>query len=228
MKTKKIRAFTLVEVMMTVIIIAILWTLAFLYLQNYTYEARDSKRKDYLNKLKSSIETYYLENDKYPEVDNKKASSSQTWWIEGEIWQWVIYKLQKISLQKDPNKKTNYKYFVLVTWDAFKLETELEKTGEIYIVGNTEERQIYIDKNTWKIFKYAWERWKKEDNDCDIKDLEIYSSAWELKEILSSCKLKEWKICENWWEDASWTIINEVKTVVDSNFLGSCRKIKIN
>ena len=50
------KAFTLVELIVVITILAVLWTIAFISLQSYTISARDSVRVADLNTIKSAIE----------------------------------------------------------------------------------------------------------------------------------------------------------------------------
>jgi len=59
-------AFTLVELIVVITILAILWTIAFISLQWYSKQARDSTRISDLSSMKTSLELFNLEAWKFP------------------------------------------------------------------------------------------------------------------------------------------------------------------
>jgi prepilin-type N-terminal cleavage/methylation domain-containing protein len=54
------QAFTLVELIVVITILAILWTIAFISLQWYSSQARDSKRLSDVQNIKKSLELFSL------------------------------------------------------------------------------------------------------------------------------------------------------------------------
>jgi prepilin-type N-terminal cleavage/methylation domain-containing protein len=52
--------FTLVELIVVITILAILWTIAFISLQWYSAQARDSKRLSDIQNIKSSLELFSI------------------------------------------------------------------------------------------------------------------------------------------------------------------------
>jgi len=54
------QAFTLVELIVVITILAILWTIAFISLAWYSQDARDSTRISDLSTMKTSLELFHL------------------------------------------------------------------------------------------------------------------------------------------------------------------------
>jgi prepilin-type N-terminal cleavage/methylation domain-containing protein len=64
------KAFTLVELIVVITILAILATIAFISLNGYASNSRDSKRKSDIASMRKVLELSYLKNNHYPEPDN--------------------------------------------------------------------------------------------------------------------------------------------------------------
>ena len=102
MQTKRKQAFTLVELIVVITILAILWTIAFISLQCYSAQARDSKRLSDIQNIKKSLELFSLNTWKYPLPD------SGTWVLyAGEILctQWIVWDTVTINLSRNLNEK---------------------------------------------------------------------------------------------------------------------------
>ena len=66
MHIQKTKAFTLVELIVVITILAILWTIAFISLQWYSERSRDSVRVTDMKTMKNSLELLYQDTNKYP------------------------------------------------------------------------------------------------------------------------------------------------------------------
>jgi len=97
------RAFTLVELIVVITILAILWTIAFISLQWYSRDARDSKRTADLWNIKTSLELFSLKTWKYP-IPDSYSTITYSWWTEKVWYQWVVWDQVTINL-KSLNEK---------------------------------------------------------------------------------------------------------------------------
>lgn len=68
MKSKT--AFTLVELIVVISILAILGTISFLSYGNFSIDARESKRISNLGKIENQLDIFKTEFSRYPEPDN--------------------------------------------------------------------------------------------------------------------------------------------------------------
>ena len=94
--------FTLVELIVVITILAILWTIAFISLQWYSSQARDSKRIADIQNIKTSLELFSINTWKYPIPDNKQEVS-YSWEI---LWyQWTVWDNVTINLSRNLTKK---------------------------------------------------------------------------------------------------------------------------
>ena len=87
MKSNNSKAFTLVELIVVITILAILWTIAFLSFQWYSKDSRDTVRLNDLKTIEKSLELYVTKVWTYPEP-SLYAEISFSW---SEAWiQWTL------------------------------------------------------------------------------------------------------------------------------------------
>lgn len=146
------KAFTLVELIVVITILAILWTIGFISMQNYALSARDSSRvTDMWNMLKS-LELYVLQNWKYPEPGNS-VQVNFSWslaWKQGEFDENILSKIGRISkVPKDPLTWSNYTY------------SRANNNTEIQIGGILEWSLTKLNSqvNAWDVVKKAYVKW---------------------------------------------------------------------
>jgi len=117
---QKIRksAFTLVELIVVITILAILWTIAFISLQWYSRDARDATRTSDLWNIKTSLELFSLKTWKYPSPDSF-STITYSGWTENVWYQWVVWDIVTTNLKSLNNKPldplTNDPYIYSVT-----------------------------------------------------------------------------------------------------------------
>ncbi len=66
-KRRRRFGFTLVELLVVIFIISLLVTLGTITYNNSVQKSRDSKRKNDLQTIKQALETYFQQNNKYPD-----------------------------------------------------------------------------------------------------------------------------------------------------------------
>jgi len=126
-------AFTLVELIVVITIIAILWTIAFISLQWYSKDARDSVRLTDLSNIDKQLDLYLIKWSKLPLPEN--AITLQSSWVT--IWyQWTFSEeiLNKIWVNgwwKDPLDETYYTYRINWTKKHYQIMWYLENGTEI-------------------------------------------------------------------------------------------------
>jgi len=124
MNTQK-QAFTLVELIVVITILAILSTIAFISLQWYSEDARDSTRISDINNIKISLELFSLATWKYPLPDNSQdvTYSWSTLWNQWTIWNQVITNLSRnlSKIPTDPLYGTEYVYSTLENKKEYEL-----------------------------------------------------------------------------------------------------------
>jgi prepilin-type N-terminal cleavage/methylation domain-containing protein len=133
MKNKK--AFTLVELIVVITILAILWTIAFISFQNYSKNSRDWVRVADINSIKKTLELFITEKWFYPMPDNgtQITYSWATAWVQWTVWDNVIINLWRIN-KKPTDPLTNNEYTYSVT--NSKTEYQLSYVTEEWLAYN--------------------------------------------------------------------------------------------
>jgi len=112
---KGIRAFSLIEVLIVIVLIAILSTAVMMALMSQLRKGRDARRKADLHTLKNKIEVYYYAEKRYPEelpICGQPLTMGGAALVE--------------NMPCDPQLKTPYTYIVSETGNWFKIYTNLE------------------------------------------------------------------------------------------------------
>jgi len=79
----KSKGFTIVELLIVIVVIAILATLVIVTFTGIQQKARDSKRQTDVNALDSHLEAYYANNGYYPTVIDLQSSSFLSTYMKG-------------------------------------------------------------------------------------------------------------------------------------------------
>lgn len=78
---KSLRGFTLIELLVAISIVAILATIGLISYSGAQRSARDGKRKQDLQAIRSALELYYQKNSRFPCTTSANVSSSSNPWI---------------------------------------------------------------------------------------------------------------------------------------------------
>ncbi len=124
-KTQNNFWFTLVELIVVITILAILWTIAFISLQWYSAQARDSKRVSDIQNIKKSLELFSLNTWKYPEPD---SYFTVKYWSQDLRYQWTVWDQVSTNLSKNLNEKptdpltgSEYTYSRTYGWTEYEV-----------------------------------------------------------------------------------------------------------
>ncbi len=129
MLAKKLRGFTLVELIVVITILIILGTIAFTSLTGYSGNARDSDRVTTLKNIENGLNLHQIKSGSYPIPENitgtgtinEKILSSVG--IIGDTISQII-KINKTPV--DPLSKTNYVYGTNSSQSQYQIATTLE------------------------------------------------------------------------------------------------------
>jgi len=157
------QAFTLVELIVVITILAILWTIAFISLQWYASSARNSTRISDMWIIKKTLELYNLKEWKYPNTTNGKTVT-YTWqivWTQWIFWTKTIKETWKISkIPTDPLTGIEYTYSLLntkqeyqIAW-IFEWEVALNNTVQTNAVTKTATAKVTWTYN-WLVTKVS-------------------------------------------------------------------------
>ncbi len=123
-KIQNNKAFTLVELIVVITILAILWTIAFISLQWYSSQARDSKRVSDIQNIKKSLELFSLNTWKYPMSDDYFTVSygSQDLRYQWTVWEQVTTNLSRNLNEKPIDPLTGAEYIYSRTYAGTEYE----------------------------------------------------------------------------------------------------------
>jgi len=126
-------AFTLVELIVVITILAILWTIAFISFEWYSKNARDGKRLSDFKIIEKNLELYITQKWTYPLPDNG-INIMYDWaiaWTQWTVWDVVIRNLNRID-KKPVDPLTWNEYTYSVTW--LKIEYQLWTIAEWWLL----------------------------------------------------------------------------------------------
>lgn len=118
------KAFTLVELIITITILAILWTIAFISMISYSATARDSVRVSDISKIKTSLDLFQLDAGKYPETTDG-FTITYLWnnvWTQWIFWKTTFSNITKLDkIPKDPLTDKEYTYSITQTKQEYQI-----------------------------------------------------------------------------------------------------------
>ena len=142
MNKQQTKAFTLVELIVVITILAILGTIAFISLQWYSRDSRDSVRIADVSAMKTSLELFHLDAGKYPLPDDADEVTFSGWvlWYQGTFWEQVRKNVSRnmAEVPTDPLIDKEYIYSVLNNRNELEILTLLE-----WDVTSMNETQVY-------------------------------------------------------------------------------------
>ena len=233
-KTKK--AFTLVELIVVITILAILWTIGFISLQNYTTYARDSVRISDLNTIRAALEYTSIATWQYsyPDDPDNITFSWTTVWKQWTFWTESRRETQKISkIPTDPLTGNEYTYSVTESKQEFELWAILESgdslSSDFWTWNNNVLENTYAaweGSLAYVIWNYNWKLIKTQADGRDyvlaVPSI-INSEIWdaELLDILTRKKLVYngySNIPSSYWIENT-TPIEQLDFVDEDNFI---------
>lgn len=147
------KAFTLVELIVVITILAILWTIAFLSFQGYSKNSRDSVRLNDIWKIDLSLELFITVGSNYPEPSNSFDVMYYDWlaWTQWSIWDSLITNLKSLDVKPlDPLYNNEYTYSVTKKRNEYQI-WYLVESNDFWSFSSNE---VYAD--SWKKSKLSW------------------------------------------------------------------------
>jgi len=235
MQNKKgVKGFTLVELIVVITILAILWTIAFINLQWYSWSARDSKRESDVSNILKKVSVEQIKWVTWWElIDNQSTNSVVINEIATNAIQWTPKFLQlkeDWNSFKDPATKADYVLSYAKWWTStwaynfLQIATINEERNEAvvkwnYYMFNTVTDSPSIIKNASDLFVVDW--WSQLPYDIanswntilTFSSSKIWDSFWSHTCILwTSWKVK--CVWRNWYGQLwNWTTTNSLTPV---------------
>jgi len=159
MKNKK--AFTLVELVIVITVLAILWIIALISIDPYNKYARNSVRLTDVRTIEKTLNNFYTDTTYYPIPEDPKPIN-YSWsivWVQWNVWDDIIMKLAEINkIPIDPLTWNEYTYSLLNTKQEFEIWAVLEWASISY--DNNILNKSYADNwaiaNTKVVWNYNW------------------------------------------------------------------------
>ncbi len=221
MHIKIMKAIALVELIVVITILAILGTIAFISLQWYSAQARDSRRISDIWNIKKSLELFILYAWKYPIPDsgfqvNYNTDLVRTQWV---LWDNVTTNLSNNLNEKpnDPLTEIEYTYSVTNSQTSYELLSiyESDLISKNNLLNKTLAEQVY-PKIDWT---YNW-IYVKTDNYYVATPSIINSEVEWSNMILDWNNIKSQVITwisnlpSNWWNNSQTGALQNLKLSV--------------
>ena len=233
MKKLNNKAFTLVELIVVITILAILWTIAFISIQWYSKTARDSLRISDIANITKTIELMLIKTGKVP-IPDDKVDITASWTIISYQWyagKTVLSNIWIFNGWKDPLDDTYYTYvtdknitkyqvmWFLEEWEVismnnYKVYAWLENR---YPVTKWDDVWIILDLNTNEPIQVTW-IWvdiinTNTEYSVYFDNSTIISWTWSDLKILKNGGSLAYNIAWYWpFDENSWTWTKDIST----------------
>jgi len=110
----RVKAFTLVELIIVITILAILATIAFVSFQGYSSQSRDSNRVATVKNIENGVNIFLTKTWKVPNPENITGTwtiGGNTLWYVGKIWEGIARSINMNQTPLDPLYQTAYMYW---------------------------------------------------------------------------------------------------------------------
>jgi prepilin-type N-terminal cleavage/methylation domain-containing protein len=195
------KAFTLVELIVTITIVSVLATIAFVSFQWYRVSARDSVRLSDMWVLNNTL-NYYHANNLYLPDPSELYDVTYSWtivWSQWIFWQSMLESVQNMNqIPTDPLTGLPYTYSVLNNKQEFQIAWILEWNQTAFINSSITPQAYVADNNTARaIIKWNY-NWKI-----------VKTSSGTTTYILAVPTIISWDISLSWYQE----LINQQKLV---------------
>lgn len=205
LKNKKNYWFTLVEIIVTITILIILWTIALISYESYSVWARDWTRITDMTNVSKGLLLYQSKAWKFPYPESYSTLTASwvnirfqwiAWaWTLKVAWMWWIAQWS----WRDP---LSWKYYTLITdWSLkqYNLIWFLEKWDWITKVNSINKANAI--NNEWKIKKILWnDLWIIIDDDVPIHEKFVYGISIDILHTNNVFTIKFFS-----WDEVTWT-----------------------
>jgi prepilin-type N-terminal cleavage/methylation domain-containing protein len=181
---KKNKAFTLVELLVVVTILAILWTIAFISLMWYSNDARKSKARYNMTNLNAAMEVYLSKGEDIDWILETNRTSIN--WIN--TWYTISSGAYRVWNLKYEVGTFNFKK-LRINWADFKYEINWEKKDYLFWYIRTPKKIYYeyaseLENQWWKHIAFiVWKYFPLNATDApwliSEKNFDIWLIDWQ-------------------------------------------------
>jgi len=201
MKKNTIKAFTLVEMLIVIVIIGILIASLMPRMQSAQWRARDVARKNDLSQIQTAVITSQQDKRIWPGMDAADDANKPIKWYEVSTIATQLQNAWMTQVPMDPNKSNKFKwlagkevtawnYWYMVTkrnsvanaWFVLMAKTEVEWSSN-WIVCLTEAPAATADKKTQLQTNWRFMEW------VDLKDVKLCTS---FTKSTDTCSMSNW------------------------------------
>ena len=210
-------AFTLVELIVVITILTILWTIAFVSLQWYSRDARNSARISDISNIESSLALFETKTGFFPDPSwgTEVTYSWSEVWTQWTIWDGVIENLDQLNKKPlDPTTGIEYTYSRLNTKKEYEVATVMEWGWFSY-------NSLVMQANAADKIGTAYVRWNYNQMIAKV------SAPWTTY-ILAVPTIISWDITLTDIVNllASWSLVYNWANNLPSNYDASWYKVK--
>jgi len=202
-------AFTMVEIITVITILAILSTICFFGYSEHIIWARDASRISQITEIRDWLETFRMNNPLPDPEDAIEILWSWTLlWYQWYMWKSNLGLIWYNNWWIDPKDQTFYTYFLSSDRRSFQLMTYLESSKDIQIFSNAD----FFDKANANDFDYSkrylnfsWERlWILTECDTNklLQEIPELKSTWQFE---VSTTTSSFRVSFAWNDSKCWT-----------------------
>lgn len=176
--------FTLVELVITITIMVILWSIGLLSYNAHLSSVRDSSRLAQIESLYNWLKIYSTKNSMVPEPENK-IDVVYSWsiiWYEWYAWTNTMAQIWYKRWWKDPKDKVFFSYYTNQNRKYFQIMTFLEEEKNLNVFVNKTYATLYTDYAE-RYVKVLWNKiWMlvQDVTNLPLNEVESIKLAWEL------------------------------------------------
>jgi prepilin-type N-terminal cleavage/methylation domain-containing protein len=204
--------FTLVELIVVITILAILGTIAFISLQWYSANARDSRRLADVWNIKKWLELFLLQTERYPLPDNSEevTYSWEIVWYQWTLWDNVVKQLSRNLKEKptDPSTESEYVYSTLESKVEYEVVAVYEKNitqNSITTKANANTNYVKVDGTYNTIYVQTTNFVIPTPSIVTAETLPLTLDATNIKSQVVTGRLNTpsngWITAQTWWLD---------------------------
>lgn len=210
---RNINWFTLVELVVTISIVAVLWAIWLFSYNSHLPWVRDANRLSQMESLYSWLKIYSTKNS-YAPLPDSNVSVSINWYIYS--YQWYAWEdvLSEIDFRKgwiDPKDWTYFTYYTNKSRKYFQILWFLEEEKNLFSFfskANATSEINYSNRYIKVIWNKLWVLTQNETN-IPIQEIESIKTAWNL-DLDTTPDIYNANFLDNQFIDWTWSVLQQL------------------